>query len=344
MNASAALVLRACALHESVSLLLEQCAFRTGEAQEQIAADVETIVNEFTQRGLIGRPDGPSIFLPQSASQEPFEGNCETIQKAGNHVIRFRCSDVMLCTEVASVLGLTTTTAHPTTTFFIEKASDGSVIVHTDSDWHFHDVAEMRTKLVTIVNDFVARTATDLVLHAGSLIAPSGEVGVFPAPPGNGKSTLCGALTQRGWTYLGDESTTIRHEDRAVVPYAKPLTLSASGCRALGVVPGKPTRGEDEDVALDRLGTNVMVQYDPTVPLGHVVLPHYVGNDGESNVEQLHGDEAIVALIANSLNLRYAGNRALETLVELAERVPVHRIAYRSTDEAIAQLQEIGLE
>lgn len=64
-----------------------------------------------------------------------------------------------------------------------------------------------------------------LIVHAAVLARPNGQAVILPAPPGSGKSTLCAALSLRGWRLLSDELTLIDLDSGSIQPFPRPISL-----------------------------------------------------------------------------------------------------------------------
>lgn len=338
LNSSAAAVCAACAEEAPREAALATWAAHAGLPVDRIAADVDAALGDFSARGWIGGTAVPSTFPPDAPVSPLNPGEAHATQAAGLHNIRFRSDDPTLIEAVVDVLGLPPDTGPPTADFHIEATPGGGATLRTDSEWPFPNRQELKDRIIAIVNDFVARTTTGVVLHAAVAESPSGQLVVFASPAGSGKSTLVASLAQRGWVYLTDEAATVRNADLAVLPYPKPLELDSTSRTVLGLAPvaESVTRADD-------LGPSILIGTRPGPPPSAIVLCTYTGENGENAVESLETDDALVALVRNTLNLRYVGSRGLETLVALAETVPVVRISYRSSDEAFEQLEAFGL-
>lgn len=320
----------------------ERCgawASGAGVSVARVAGDVDAALETFRAAGFVGRSEPPpTIYLPDAPVTPLADDEHSTIQAAGLHRIRFRSRSTALIAAIDDTLGLTSTDP-PTADFQVVLGDDGTIGLLTDTEWRFAGRGDLLDRLVTVVNDFVARTTTGLVLHAAAMQSPGGATIVFPAAPGSGKSTLAAHLLQHGWAYLGDESVTIRTGDLAVVPCAKPISLDERSCEALDLPP--EVAG---DVPVDVVAANARVVRCAVPPPTSLVSPNYVGPDGDPEVATLGFTDALVAGVGNALNLRYVGNPGLATLVALATHVPVHTIAYRSGDEGIAQLAGLGID
>ena len=62
------------------------------------------------------------------------------------------------------------------------------------------------------------------MLHA-AVLERRGHALILPAMPGSGKSTLCAALSHRGWRMLTDEIGLLRPEDGLIVPLPRAIPL-----------------------------------------------------------------------------------------------------------------------
>jgi len=339
LNATGAAVCESCARRTDQSAWIHDWAAATGMPDDRIRHDLDMALDAFHDAGFLGRTDPlPKIYPPDAPVTALREGERTTTQAAGVHRIRFRSRDAALVAAVDDLLGLGIDEP-PTAEFHLVADEHGAIRLVTDTEWRFGGVDELIGSLVTVVNDFVARTTTDVVLHAAALRTPGGSTVVFPAAPGSGKSTLAGHLLQQGWAYLGDESATIRAGDLAVVPCAKPLDLDEVSCAALGL----PARIAG-DVPVTAVARSASIVRDPAPAPMAVVSPRYVGPNGEPASATLDFTDALVDCVGHTLNLRYVGSAGLASLVGLATRVPVHVITYRSGDEAVARLAALGID
>lgn len=338
LNPSGAALCAACEGRSDRHALIAEWAEGARVDVGQVQRDVDAGLETFTAAGFVGRSDPPrQIYLPDAPVTPLGEGEFSTTLAAGVHRVRVRGRDAELVAAVDELFDLASSDA-PTAEFHLVGEPDGTIRLVTDTEWRFAGRADMVTRLVMVVNDFVARTTTDIVLHAAALRDPEGAVVVFPAAPGSGKSTLAALLVQRGWAYLGDESATIRTGDLAVVPCAKPIELDATSCEVLGL----PADCAG-DVPLDQITAEAVKVRTPGPPPAAIVAPTYVGPRGEAAITTLDRTDALVTLVAGALNLRYVGTPGLETLVDLAATVPTHTITYRSSAEAVEQIAALTI-
>src|SRR5205809_2621268 len=72
-----------------------------------------------------------------------------------------------------------------------------------------------------------------LIVHAAS-VERSGLALLLPGPPGSGKSTLCAALTSRGWRLLSDELTLLDLVTGSIIALPRPISLKNASIVAIG--------------------------------------------------------------------------------------------------------------
>jgi hypothetical protein len=83
-----------------------------------------------------------------------------------------------------------------------------------------------------------------LSVHAG-VVARGGIAVAFPAESGHGKSTLAAACLRAGLDYVSDEALVLPWDGGGeVLPYLKPLTLSAWSAAETGLAPPPGGRSE----------------------------------------------------------------------------------------------------
>ena len=83
------------------------------------------------------------------------------------------------------------------------------------------------------INTLAVANLELFAVHSGVVSGPGGVL-AFPAASGAGKSTITAACLMAGFEYLSDEAL-ILTDDGRVVPYPKPLSLSAETRRLLGL-------------------------------------------------------------------------------------------------------------
>jgi hypothetical protein len=144
-----------------------------------------------------------------------------------------------------------------------------------------------------------------LSVHAG--VVARGAVAVaFPGASGQGKSTLTAACLRAGLDYASDEALVLPWNGAgAVLPYLKPLTLSAWSAAEAGVAPPRDGRLE-RAVPPGELGAACA---RPPLRLGHLLLLERGG--GPATLEPAARADGAAALLRNAFNHYAAPARAL---------------------------------
>jgi len=75
------------------------------------------------------------------------------------------------------------------------------------------------------INWCVATRSHHLLMLHSAAVERNGQAILFPASPGDGKSTLCTALVHSGWRLLSDEFGLVRPEDGMLLPLPRLIPL-----------------------------------------------------------------------------------------------------------------------
>ena len=159
--------------------------------------------------------------------------------------------------------------------------------------------------------------------HAG-VVAAGQEVIAFPAPSGGGKSTLTAACLKAGFAYVSDEALCVDFGTALVLPYAKPLALSAWSRAAVGLAggfgasAGDAAAGADGDdeapVLAPELGAGAAAG---DLRLAHVV--RLVRSVGPPRLHELPRSEVLAQLLGMSFNHYKWPERAFRLVTRLAQ-------------------------
>ena len=153
---------------------------------------------------------------------------------------------------------------------------------------------------VSDVDRAALSATTCLAIHAACVAGPSGAV-VIPGRSGAGKSTLAGACMQRGLVLLSDEAACLRPGRDDIAPHARPLGLSGSSRRILGL-PVLASEADPDEVAVcpSLLGTSA--RPDSRHPPVLVAIPQRVASEPASIVA-VPTSQALRRLLENCLNV-----------------------------------------
>ncbi len=205
---------------------------------------------------------------------------------------------------------------------------DGAPLCTAASDAHLAPLIEKTASVLAV------RLAPDwLVLHAG-LMGRDNRYLLLPAERRSGKSTLCLALSLRGWSYAGDDLVFFHPGRRVFHPFLKSITVKEGSFGLLpspGPVHEDPARGRlryataehppPGEIPAAQLAAVVLPLYDPTAPA-----------DGEQR--PLAPEVAALALVQQLVGGAGRGNGALEWIRELCA-LPRHLIRYASAETSV---------
>ena len=181
-----------------------------------------------------------------------------------------------------------------------------------------------------------------LMLHAGG-VERYGRALLLPAWPGSGKSTLCAALSQRGWRLLSDEFALVRPRDLAVVPLARPIGLKNESIQVirrfapevvLGPAFPKTRKGT---VAHVRPTAESVARAGEVARPGLIVFPQYQAG-AEPQLLPLVKERAFLRLTGNSFNYERIGLRGFETAAALIDGCDSYTFRYGNLEQAVALL------
>lgn len=214
------------------------------------------------------------------------------------------------------------------------------------------DVLLMDSNLETGVIDHLlwrvalatVKVTTDrLIVHAGSLVTPSGDALVLPAESGSGKTTLVLGLVADGFGLLSDEFAVLDLQDGLVHPYPRAVGLKSGSLRMFPHL-----RAADEafrtDVPIWQGTAHVPVAeltgtgVPAPAQLRHVISTRYVPG-ATTTLMPLSRAHTLVALATNTLNGRAFAPDLIPALAALT--APTHGYSLVSGDlhEAVAAVR-----
>lgn len=172
--------------------------------------------------------------------------------------------------------------------------------------------------------------------HAAVLASPR-RVAAVLAESGIGKTTLSAAAVLAGLEYGSDEALCLDRSSRDVIPYPRPLGLSAHSQELLGVHAGPTYDGNEEaPVVVEDLGGVAM---GSGRKLTDLVIPART-DDELPRWERLSPSDGAVALLANSFNHFRDPQGSYLLTAAVASECAVWRFTYsepRRAGQAMAQ-------
>jgi HprK-related kinase A len=185
-----------------------------------------------------------------------------------------------------------------------------------------------------------------LIVHAAS-VERSGLALLLPGPPGSGKSTLCAALTSRGWRLLSDELTLLHLVTGNVVPLPRPISLKNASIGAIG---GFAPDARFSPPVHDTVKGSVAHMKPPTDSVRRssesarprwIALPRYE-NGARPTLSPLSKARAFMHLADHAFNYDVHGRRGFELLAQVIAGTDCFEFRYGALQDAIAVFEDIA--
>lgn len=294
----------------------------------------ETVAPATTPTSADGGLDGrPLVDIPPSGSFAALDAR-----------VGVRCDDDELRDTIATVLSPLWCDTPPSVALEIESLDDTHWTVRAGEA----DPVTLGSRLAVALraigevnNLAVASASGDLVLHAGA-VSIGGLGVVLPGGSNHGKSTLTTALVMDGFSYLTDEAAAI-DADLHIRPFAKSVALDP------GSFPLFPDLSPGEEVeGLARAMASREWHVDPArigpssgpAPVVAVICPQWRAG-AATRISPVEPLEALHLLLGDTFDFAVGGQSVFARLARLVETVPVVKLSYGETVEAIAAVRSI---
>lgn len=182
-----------------------------------------------------------------------------------------------------------------------------------------------------------------LMFHAAA-VERSGRGLLFPAVPGQGKTTLCVALAHRGFRLLSDEFGLLRPGSIDLVPVPRPMPLKNESIDVIrdfapGAVLG-PTipNTRKGTLAHVRPPADAVGRMGETARLRFVVFPRWE-RDAPLLLEPVGRHETFMQLAGNAFNYEMLGEGAFAAVGRIVDSTRAFRLVYGRLDEAVEALR-----
>lgn len=199
------------------------------------------------------------------------------------------------------------------------------------------------------LNWVIANHCHQFAIVHSAVVEKNGKGFIFPGTPGSGKSTLCAALTCRGWRLLSDEMALISLKNGKIHPFPRPIALKNASIdiiREFGnnLVFGNTVHDTAKgDVAhLRPPPESVALSKKPTTPYA-VVFPRY--QEGAAiEFQPISKGQTMMKLAENCFNYPVLGQEGFECLAGVADRATGHSLSYSKLVDAIEALNGLAGE
>lgn len=196
------------------------------------------------------------------------------------------------------------------------------------------------------LNWCIATTAHHYLIVHAAVLEKEGRGIILPGMPGSGKSTLCAAMSLRGWRLLSDEMALVDPVSLEISPVPRPVSLKNE---SIGVIREFSTAAEIGPAAKDTAkGTvahlkpslssvqNARVTCRP----GAIVFPKYRAGSGISLAEKAKA-RALMEIQENSFNTHVLGKVGFDSAQALINSCPVYALEYSRLEEALSTMDSI---
>lgn len=341
----------------SVDDVVRALVARYEATSERVRTDVEAFLHNLAGAGLLvgGAADRLDIPRPPAAVRPVFDEPVRSppgsplVHRSGSlaalgWTFEVHSCDAQLGAYLSEILAPFATGDDPEHHYDIHR-EDGTGIWEVWVDDQFA-LRTPRTWLVVswmlwhLTQQTIAVTGTHLLLHAGA-VALGARAVVLCGPMNSGKSTLTGALVERGWTYLTDEAVAFDLDDGHLTPFPRPLVVGgASRALLAGLAPAPSWRARfrRRDWHLDL--TQGTPPADGPIRAEAFVLPEVrLGQPG--SLEPMAAIDAMEALCRNAWNLRGLGAPAFALLAREVRYAPCYSMHVNDLTEAESSLRAV---
>jgi HprK-related kinase A len=185
-----------------------------------------------------------------------------------------------------------------------------------------------------------------LMLHA-AVLERNGRALLMPAAPGDGKTTLCAGLAQRGWRTFSDELGLVRPDTVEMIPIPRPMALKNESIEVIRefapdahIGPATPNTRKGTVAHLKPTAESIARQAE-AAPASMIVFPRWVAG-AELSLQEVTKGEGFMRLATNAFNYELLGEAAFRTVRDIVTGARSYRLIYSDLEEATARLGELA--
>ena len=196
------------------------------------------------------------------------------------------------------------------------------------------------------INWCVATRAHHLLLLHSAAVERNGRAILFPASPGNGKSTLCTALVHSGWRLLSDEFGLVTPEDGLLLPIPRLIPLKNESIDVIRRF--RPEAIIGPSFLATRKGTVAHVRppldsirraQEPARPRW-LIFPRWVSG-APLTLEPMSRSQAFLMVATNAFNYDVLDETAFRLVTDMVHACDCYSLVYSDLNEAIPALDEL---
>jgi HprK-related kinase A len=190
------------------------------------------------------------------------------------------------------------------------------------------------------------RSHSLLMLHSGA-VERHGNVMLFPAWPGSGKTTLCAALVHCGWRLFSDEFGLVRPSTLEALPIPRPMPLKNESIDVIRAFVPEAELGPS--IPNTRKGTIAHVKAPAAsirgaargAPVRWIVFPQWAAG-AQLLCEEMPKSDAFLMLATNAFNYEMLGEAAFAAVRQLVTTSKCYRLVYSDLARAVPVLGELA--
>lgn len=185
-----------------------------------------------------------------------------------------------------------------------------------------------------------------LMLHSAG-VERNGRAILFPASPGDGKSTLCAALIHSGWRLLSDEFGLVRPDDGQLLPLPRLIPLKNESIDVIRRF--RPEAIIGPSFIGTRKGTVAHVRppldsirraQEPARPRWFV-FPKWIAN-APLTLEAMPKSQAFLMVATNAFNYEVLDECAFRLVTDMVRTCDCYSLTYSDLNEAVNVLDELS--
>lgn len=185
-----------------------------------------------------------------------------------------------------------------------------------------------------------------LMLHAAG-VERNGHAILFPASPGDGKSTLCTALIHSGWRLLSDEFGLVRPEDGMLLPLPRVIPLKNQSIEVIRQF--RPQAVIGPEFLGTRKGTVAHVQpplesirrAQESARARWLIFPRWIA-DAPLSLTPIAKSQAFLLVATNAFNYEVLDQASFRLVAQLVRDCDCFTLIYSNLDEAISTLDQLA--
>ncbi len=340
LNSTAAMVWALTDDSIQVGSIVQQLSAEFRMVPQQIAEDIESVVENLLASGLCidtDRPPAPALRPPrlprlQSAPTTPGPSTIGPFTALGATIL-IDVPDPVLCGELTRILSplaapqLDVSAGRGVLSYRIEMTVRGF-----DLFVNGRTIARHMSRSVclrTLLSDCNA-SPLDFVDDAVVLHAAAARIGsellVFPGVSNAGKSTLVTQLVQRGHGYLTDEAVALDVDTLEAQPYHKSICVDAGAHSLFPELEPLTTDASDDTWDVDPRLVNPG-RLSAGGPVSGLVFPIFRPN-ATAHLRPIDAIETMHRLLRNSFDFEPLGQAGFAALIRLANLTPAWELAH----------------